>query len=291
MDELKAQLALRDQRAGHEGGVGLAGVTKAALDDTTSAHVLFGELQEGGRDQDQHRSRGGALVGGGYLEEDGPLLAAARHGNSSSAGHGWGFAAPAGNSQGEDEHGAGKNADADASPSERTSERSVNRGESAGTMEGSEEAHGRNEGSTPGLHCHDLGVDFERFKNEKIAGIRINARLRDAKAAVKRGRSLVNDLAGRVNKAKSRIDRAQAQLQQQEEQEGAEEEGVESEGQGEGGEEDGEEANVRRVLVAQLKRRKRDYRRLFALLAEARADLRATQQNKQQVLIVGPMTN
>ena len=88
-----------------------------------------------------------------------------------------------------------------------------------------------------------------------------------------------------MNEAKGRIDSAEVQLQhQQGQQQGREKEGAE-EVEGEGKEEkaEGEEANVTRVLLAQLKRRKREYRRLFASLAETKADLRVLQKCKQQV--------
>lgn len=299
VDQLKARLALKDEHRAGRDGVGFADATKAALDDTT----------EGGPDKGGGRSNGGNQVGGGYLGQDRPLLAA-RHGDS-AVEHGWAFAA-AGNSQRGDGHGAGDeaDADADATPSERSS------GGFAGTttVEGAckevggvsryhasplpndslsttlhcgtgvVEAHGESDESPEGRKSHDVGEDFERFKNEK--GTYINSRLQDAKAAVKGGRSLANDLAGRVNKAKSRIDSARAQLQQQQEQGMEEEQRVGSEREGEE-DEGAEEANVRRVLLAQLKRRKREYRRLFTLLAEAKADLRDLQHSKQQVLTKG----
>lgn len=40
--------------------------------------------------------------------------------------------------------------------------------------------------------------------------------IQDAKAAVKRGRALVNEISGRINGAKGRIDHARVQLQWQE---------------------------------------------------------------------------
>lgn len=106
----------------------------------------------------------------------------------------------------------------------------------------------------------------------------------DTKAALKRARSLANDLASRVNEAKGRIDSAMAQLQhQQEQQQGRERERNEGVAGEQEEKEEEEEANVKRVLLAQLKRRKREYRRLFALLAKAKADLHDLQQSKQQV--------
>lgn len=102
--------------------------------------------------------------------------------------------------------------------------------------------------------------------------------LKDAKAAVRRGCSLANDLAGRVNDAKGRIDSARAQLQHQERQQQRrrpDEQRREEERE--------EEESVKRVLLSQLKRRKRDYRRLFEKLAEAKADVRNLQQNKHKV--------
>eukprot|EP00903_Cladosiphon_okamuranus_P013675 g12736.t1 len=309
--ELKAQLALQNaHRAGHE-GAGFAGATReSALGDGTTATHLFEELQEGwpGKGEEKEgRSKGGGGVGS--RGPGGPFLPA-RQGDS-SLGHGWAFAA-AGNPRTGDEHVGGDHAGADvhddATPSERTPG-----GGSAGTAEdevcgsatrylsspseslalGCEknrfaaelmaEAHVVDEHkediAATGCESHGLGADFERFKNEE--GVHINSHLQDVKAATKRCRSLVNDLAGRVNRAKSKIDSARAQLQRQEreEEEEDDEEGREVKSEGE---DEGQEANVRRVLATQLKRRKRDYRRLFALLAEAKSDLRSLQQNKRQ---------
>ena len=329
VDELKAQLALRDERRAGREGVGCAArtrtITKAALDDATSTR-LFGELQEGWPDNcEEGRSTAAAadLVGGigGHLEQQcRPVLLPTQDDVESSLGHGWAFPA-AGNSQRGDEHGgAGDHAAVDAEtitarsgrtdggvsgtgvegrvkvaggaprchslPNSRPCNDGLNTANHFGT--GVAETHGGRGENPKACESHyNLGVDFQRFKNEE-GGLVTNARLQDAKAAVKRGRSLVNDLAGRVNKAKSRIDSARVQLHQQEvEQEGADEQGVppggEGEGEGGGGEDEGEEANVRRVLLEQLKRRKREYRRLFALLAEAKSDLRDLQQKKQQV--------
>ena len=87
-----------------------------------------------------------------------------------------------------------------------------------------------------------------------------------------------------MNEAKGRIDSAEVQLQHQQGQQQGREEGAEEvEGEGKEEEEAEEEANVTRVLLAQLKRRKREYRRLFASLAETKADLRVLQKCKQQV--------
>lgn len=307
MDQLKAQLALKDQhRAGHA-GAGFTEDTGAAVDGTTASH-FFGELRKGWPDKGGGRSKGENSLVGGRLEQDPdrPLLAV-RHGGDSPTGHGWAFAA-AGSPQRGDEPGAGDDADAGADSAATPSEGSSD-GSAAGAVEGeaasaapryhslpsdssdatrrcgtgaAQETHGGGNGeSSGGCRSRNLCVDFERFKNER--GLHVNSRLQDAKAAVRRARSLVSDLAGRVNKAKSRIDSSRAQLQQQQRERGGEEEQGVIEPEGGGEWDEGEEANVRRVLVAQLKRRKREYRRLFALLAEAKADLRGLQQNKQQV--------
>lgn len=112
------------------------------------------------------------------------------------------------------------------------------------------------------------------IRRPSISGVLL---LQDAKAAVRRGCSLANDLVDRVNDAKGRIDSARAQMQHQHRQQGRCDE--------KGGEEEREqEERVRLVLLAQLKRRKREYRGLFEKLAEAKADLRNLQHNKRKVI-------
>lgn len=101
--------------------------------------------------------------------------------------------------------------------------------------------------------------------------------LQEAKAAVRQGCALANELARRVNDAKGRIDSTLAQLQHQEEQQQGRDEHR--------GDEAGEkEESVKRVLLAQLKRRKREYRDVFEKLAEAKAKLRNSKQDKQKVI-------
>lgn len=102
--------------------------------------------------------------------------------------------------------------------------------------------------------------------------------LQDVKAALRRACSLANDLAGRVNDAKGRIDSARAQLQHQQKQQ----QGRCEDKRGEG--EKQEEESVKRVLLAQLKRQKREYRVLFEKLAEAKVDLQHLQQDKRKVI-------
>ncbi|CAM9384061.1 unnamed protein product, partial [Pylaiella littoralis] len=126
------------------------------------------------------------------------------------------------------------------------------------------------------VHCNNLRGDFERFKSG--IGKEMNSRLQDVKAALRRACSLANDLAGRVNDAKGRIDSARAQLQHQQKQQ----QGRCEDKRGEG--EKQEEESVKRVLLAQLKRQKREYRVLFEKLAEAKVDLQHLQQDKRKAL-------